>query len=256
MSVSANILQGIPTPLRQELMAEYKDMVRNYRENRWGVSELNGAKFCEVVYTIIRGYTDNSYPNSASKPRNFLHACRDLEKSDPTSVPHSFRILIPRLLPGLYDIRNNRGVGHVGGDVDPNRMDATVVFEMARWILAELARVYQGVPVDEAQIIVDGLIDRIVPIAWELPDGRIRVLDVSLSMRQRMLVMLYKVHPDSMSETELVRNMEHVSASTFRRDVLRPAHKKAYIHYDEEQRLVYISPIGIREVEENIDLQV
>ncbi|MBB3083292.1 hypothetical protein [Geodermatophilus sabuli] len=41
---------------------------------------------------------------------------------------------------GLYDIRNNRGVGHAGADVDPNHMDATVVLYQSKWLVAELVR--------------------------------------------------------------------------------------------------------------------
>ena len=37
----------------------------------------------------------------------------------------------PQLIPALYDIRSNRGVGHVGGDVDSNQMDATLVVQIA-----------------------------------------------------------------------------------------------------------------------------
>jgi len=64
-----------------------------------------------------------------------------------TRVPRSFQILIPRLLPALYEIRNNRGVGHVGGDVDPNYMDATMVVGAVKWIMGELTRVFHSVSV-------------------------------------------------------------------------------------------------------------
>lgn len=68
-------------------------------------------------------------------------------------MPRSFQILIPRLLPALYEIRNNRNVGHVGGDVDPNFMDSTAVLGTANWIMAELVRVFHSVSTPEAQAI-------------------------------------------------------------------------------------------------------
>ena len=248
-------LGGIPTSLRTELLAEFDKMVSNYRQRRWEPSALNGAKFCEVTYTIIKGYDGGQYPSSASKPSNFIDACRRLEQANPQTTPHSFRILIPRLLPSLYDIRSNRGVGHVGGDVDPNRMDSTLVVQAASWILAELVRVYHSVTTDEAQVAVDRLVERVVPVIWELPDGRIRVLDRSLSMRERMLVVLYYRYPDALHETDLVKAVEHSNASVFRRDILRPAHKKALVDYDETARVIHLSLLGVREVEEQIDLQ-
>lgn len=252
----ASVLSSIPSLLRSELLSEFDKIVRNYREGRWEPAELNGGKFCEVVFAIVDGFVRKSYPDKVAKPHNFLDSCRKLEQSSKSAAPHSFRILIPRLLPGLYDIRSNRGVAHVGGDVDPNRMDAAIVVSMARWILAELIRVFHGVSIDEAQGVVDGLVDRMVPVIWELPDGRVRVLKASLSMRERMLVVLYRYYPDPLSERFLVDSVEHSNASIFRRDILRKAHKEALVHYDENDRVVYLSQLGIREVEENVGLEL
>lgn len=255
-AIPESFLQQIPASLRSELLDEFDSVLRNYREMRWEPSELNGGKFCEVVYTIVKGYVDGGYPTSASKPKNFLDSCKKLENADPKITPHSFRILIPRLLPGIYDFRNNRGVGHVGGDVDPNRMDATIVVEMTKWILAELVRVYHGPSVEQAQGAVDRIVDRVVPIVWELPDGRVRVLNPKLSMRERMLVVLYSFHPQAILEKELIRCVEYSNPSVFRKDILRPAHRKALIDYDESEGVICLSPTGIREVEDNIDLQL
>lgn len=68
---------------------------------------------------------DNKYPVSASKPPNLPKACRDLEQIDKVLAPQSVRVGIPRVLTGLYEIRNNRDSGHVGGEVDANHMDAS-----------------------------------------------------------------------------------------------------------------------------------
>ena len=42
------------------------------------------------------------------------------------------------MIVALYEIRNDRGVGHTGGDVDPNHMDASMVLAGAKWLVAEL----------------------------------------------------------------------------------------------------------------------
>jgi hypothetical protein len=46
------------------------------------------------------------------------------------------------MLPALYEVRNNRNVGHTGGDVDPNHMDSVAVLSKCNWIMGELVRVY------------------------------------------------------------------------------------------------------------------
>ena len=71
------------------------------------------------------------------------------------------------MLPPLYEVRNNRGVGHAGGDVNPNYMDATVAIGICNGILAELVRVFHGMSISEAQRLVDALNERRVPLVWE-----------------------------------------------------------------------------------------
>ena len=132
MNVNA-ILSAIPNGLRRPLLKEYNNIVQNYLEQRWTPTELSGGKFCEIVYTIIKGFGLGTYDRKPSKPRNFVDACKRLENV--TGIPRSFQILIPRMLPSLYEIRNNRNVGHVGGDVDPNQMDSQAVVQITGWIM-------------------------------------------------------------------------------------------------------------------------
>jgi len=146
------------------------------------------------------------------------------------------------------EIRNNRNVGHVGGDVDPNHMDAMCVFQMAKWIVAELVRVLHSVDTDTATTIVDGLVDRETPLIWEV-NGTRRVLDTKMSMRDKTLVLL---HGDGgpVHERDLVSWIEHSNASVYRRDVLRTSHKARLIEYDQRAGTAQISPRGIEHVEE------
>src|SRR3979411_1915836 len=67
----------------------------------------SGGKFCEIVFTILDGHAKSTYPTSPAKPKRFVDDCRKLENN--SHVPRSFQILIPRLLPALYEVRNNRG---------------------------------------------------------------------------------------------------------------------------------------------------
>jgi hypothetical protein len=246
----SSLLAAIPASLREELLKSYSEIVKNYRENRWEPSELNGGKFCEVVYTILRGYVDGSLPLSASKPPNMIDACRALEQAPGSKFPRSIRIQIPRMLISLYEIRNNRGVGHVGGEVDPNRMDATCVLYMTKWILADLIRVFHNVDVKSATEAVDSVVERITPQIWKVNE-RIRVLDTSLTMKDKTLLLLYNSSAP-IKESDLVVWIEHSNPSVYRRDVLRPLHKLKFIEYDADSGMVHISPVGIEYVEKNV----
>lgn len=177
----------LPQGLRDPLIAEYSKISMNFSEHRWGPSELSGGLFSEIVYSILAGHAAGTYPAQPSKPSNFVGACRALENNN--HVPRSFQILIPRLLPGLYEIRNNRGVGHVGGDVDPNPMDAAAVLAITSWVMAEFVRVFHGLDISTAQRLVDALVERPMPLVWA-GDGTKRILDPSLNLRSQCLVLL------------------------------------------------------------------
>jgi hypothetical protein len=171
-------------------------------------------------------------------------------EKEPASFGRSVRIQLPRMLIALYEIRNNRNVGHVGGDVDPNHMDAVCVLQMAKWTVAELVRIFHGATLAEASAIVEALSEREVSLIWDAGSVR-RVLDNGLSMLEKTLVLLFG-SAQLLSEAELIASLEHSNLSVYRRDVLRRAHADRLIEYNENTKTVKISPLGIRRVETKI----
>jgi hypothetical protein len=200
------------------LLDALREIVMNLRQSRWEPSELNGGKLSEVVYTILRGHVDGSFQAKPSKPSNMVDACRALEQA-PSTFPRSVRIQIPRMLVALYEIRNNRGVGHVGGDVDPNHMDAVAVVYMAKWLVAELVRIFHGVDTTTASEIVDALVEREIPIVWEVDEKKKRVLSANMSRPRKTLLLLYAT-PGPVLDSTLAEWVENPNLSNYRRDVL------------------------------------
>jgi len=244
-----DFLHGIPSGLRADLLSSYGQILRNYREQRWEPAELNGGKLCEAAYTILRGYVDGSYASHASKPKNMVDACRALEKAG-AGFPRSVTIQIPRMLMALYEIRNNRGVGHLGGDVNPNAMDALCVLEMSKWIVSELVRIFHNVTTEEAAALVSSLIQRNIPLIWQV-GGKLRVLKPNMAMKDKTLALLYHC-VDPVPEQNLLEWVEHSNASVFRRDILRKSHREKFLEYDEKAGTALISPIGIDYVEASV----
>lgn len=246
--IPAHALAQLPATLRKELVAAFGEIVRNYAERKWEPAELNGGKLSEVAYSVCNGIATGTMPPKAEKPKNMVDACKALEKT--VGPPRSIRIQIPRMLIALYEIRNNRNVGHVGGDVDPNHMDAVCVLQMAKWVMAELIRVLHQMPVDEASELVDALVEREVPLVWNVGDQK-RVLNPKMKMKDKTLLLLHAT-TGQVAEAEVARWVEHSNPSVYRRDVLRPAHKEKLVEYDEDQRTVTLSPVGVAYVEEKL----
>jgi hypothetical protein len=249
MVLQAQVLGLLPQGLRDELIAALAEIERNFRERRWEPAELNGGKLCEVAYSILKGYIDGTFPANAYKPANMVDACRALEQS-PSTFPRSIRVQIPRMLMALYEIRNNRGVGHVGGDVSANHMDSTCVLQMSKWVVSELIRVFHNTSTEDAETTVDALSEREISLIWEVA-GRRRVLRPKMTMLEKTLVLLYG-STAPLTERELLDSIEHSNASAFRRDILRPAHQRRILEFDEETKLVHLSPLGSQLVEEHI----
>jgi hypothetical protein len=75
MIEATKILSGLPKGLRDSLFRTFQEIAANFAEHRWEPSELNGGKFCEVVYTIIHGALSNAFPAKPSKPKDMRAAC-------------------------------------------------------------------------------------------------------------------------------------------------------------------------------------
>ena len=240
------LLATLPKSLREELLTSYAKILKNFIERRWEPAELNGGKLCEIIYSILDGYIKGQFPRKSSKPRNMVEACRLLEQAS-AIFPRSIKVQIPRMLIALYEIRNNRGVGHVGGDVDPNHMDAVCVLEISKWLMSELVRIFHNVSTEIATQAVENLIEKTSPMVWKVGEN-LRVLSPSMNAKDKMLVLLYHSQ-GAVSEAELFRWVEHSNSSIFRRDILRRSHKAKLIEYDSTKKTVEISPLGIKYVE-------
>lgn len=241
-------LGQLPRGLRAELLEEFAKITRNYRENRWEATELDGGRFCEVVYSILKGRGDGEYPEAAFKPKDFPASCRALEQTPKDAQPQSVRAGLPRVLIGLYEVRNNRGVGHVGGEVNPNHMDATMVLHSVQWVMAELVRIYHDTDTASAQATVDALVDRTLPTLWKVGDVT-KVLDTALPLIDQTLLLLYA--EPSVSDRTLVANLEQDRIDNYRR-VLARLHASRLIEYNRAAGQATISPLGVRNVEERI----
>jgi len=243
--ITTQALAAIPNGLREPLIAEYQSIVQNYSEHRWSPSELSGGKFCEIVFTILDGRAKGTYATIPSKPSDLVGACRKLEQNK--HVPRSFQVLIPRLLPALFELRNNRGVGHAGGDVDPNHIDATLVLTSCNWVMSELVRVYHDLQPKEAQSLVDSLVERRIPLIWEGDDVR-RVLDPKMRLRSQVLLLLStstgKVATSDLLKWTGKRNRSHFGK------LLRQMHGERLLELGIDEVQAQILPPGSAEATE------
>lgn len=247
---SASLLANLPSGLRDPLMEEYRGLATAYLEGRWKLSALDAGRFCEVVYTVLDGALSGVFAATPTKPAQFVQACRSLESRSSIAVgDRSIRVLIPRVLPAMYEIRNNRNVGHVGGDVVANKMDATYLRDAATWVMAELVRVFHAAPVQEAQDSVDALVERAHPLVWE-HQGVKRVLDPKMRTKDKVLVLLHS-SPSGVSVSELKSWVKYPDPR-FAKRVMGELADSLMVEISNGGAHAVITPLGVRHVEENL----
>ena len=246
----SQLFTQLPPGLKDSLTKEYHKITKNYQEGRWEPAELDGAKFAEVVYWIVKGYLEGVYPTGLSRVSNFEHLCKQLANI-PTAITYdkdSVRLTLPRILIALYDIRNHRSVGHAYGDVDPNHMDATVVLNMAKWVMAELIRVLHQTDVKTANQVVEAITERTLPQIWEV-DGIKRYIGDSGSKRDHILHLLYAtIKPVPVKEMAI---WTETRSDNLKRS-LQKMHADNLLHLNVHTGMITISQKGIQLVEEMI----
>ena len=241
-----------PTELVQALLHSYMEIRHNYAIGKFEASELNGGKFVESCVRILQFETDPSqnYTPLGNPIRNMIDTLRNFERTS-TDVHDSYRLHIPRILMGIYTIRNKRGVGHLGGDVNANLMDATYIMSAVNWVLAELYRLAQVVSPEEAVRVIRRIVTPQIPLVYKIGDVK-RVLNPSLSYKDQVLLILYASFPEFRSVQELLRDTEYSNSSRFRRDILSSLHKERLIEYDRKEDACVLLPSGMQYVENHI----
>ncbi len=151
------------------------------------------------------------------------------------ALPDSVRLQIPDVAELIADVRNKRDVGHLGGSVSVNGMDANLVMACTSWLLAEIVRLESGVSPADAQQMVDSLVERRVPIIEEI-DGEPVVLNTKLPAKERALVLLYKKYPDRIPVKTLQHWVAYWNATRF----------KKLLESEAKEARVVINDVGVR----------
>jgi hypothetical protein len=205
-----NLSINIDIKLVEKLIEFYGELKQKYFLRQYEPSQLNCAKFAEVVMRILEYITKGNY-TPFNKNVALDNLAKELEQIPKNKFQTSIRIHIPRILRSVYDIRSKRGVAHLD-EVNPNYMDATYVVSACDWIMAEFIRLYHIDDLEKAQKIVDSLVERKVPIIEEF-DEDIKVLNTNLSVPDKILVILYNAHPNYVSTDDLKKWIKTKSKS-------------------------------------------
>jgi len=230
--------------IARNILSSYEEIQNNYLLKKWKASELDAGHFVESVRRAIELELFGSYTPFTKKLSNFNDAV--LKKYEKGKGDESVRILIPRILRSIYNIRSKRGVGHIG-TISPNKMDSTLILYSAKWVLSELIKLKSNLSIQETQRLVDEIVQRQIELIWET--GKIkRVLNTEMPVAKQVLILLLDKSP--LHEDKLLNCVEYKNKTNFRK-LLNYLHKKRLIE-SRQDRFCEISRLGVKEAEKII----
>lgn len=237
-------LQNIPDQFRTKIVDSYVQVREAYDESNFDTTSLRVGKFCEAVIRFLQHDLTGTHIAFGTRITNFSQECDKIQQLPKSSGSESLRLIIPKALEFAFTVRNKRGVGHVGGDVDANQIDAATVMRVADWVLCELLRHYHKLSLEEAQELLDTISVRHLPMIWSVGDKK-RVLNSTLSLKDQMLVLLHSDVSTAVTVEDMMSWLDYAQrVSDFKRWVLKPSHKLRLIEYDEVEQMILISPTG------------
>jgi len=229
--------------IAKNIINSYKEIEQNFVIKKWKPSELDAGHFVESVRRLIEFELFGSFTPFSKKLSNFTD--HELRRYESATGHESYRILIPRILKSIYNIRNKRGVGHVT-TISPNEMDSTIIIYNVKWVLAELVRLNSSLTISETQKLIDTIIERKIDLIWK-EDGIVRILNTKLKTEEKILILLYDTSPQA--ELQLLKSSDYSHSTKFR-NFLKKLHRQALINY--ENSICTISPTGVIEAEKTI----
>jgi hypothetical protein len=243
-----NALANVPSPFRAKIIKTYLELKRNCSEHRYEPAGLSTGKYCEAVIRLLQNTVLGTYTPFGKQISNFADDCQKLLQAPVTAGNESERIVIPRALVYLYTMRNKRGIGHMGGDIDANAIDIATMARTADWVMCELIRINHGLALEEAQDIIDGISVRQLPTIWEVA-GKKRVLKDGLKIKDQALLLLYSCEESAVLIEDLCSWVEYSNLHVFKSKVIADLHKQRLIEHDKETDSVFLSPKGAEYVE-------
>jgi len=241
MKVEQLLVSRFPAEIVKHVISSYVEVEENYRLEKWKPSELDAGHFVEAVRRLIENELFGNYVSFDKAIGSFNQSV--LNKYESATGDESFRIIIPRTLYAMYCVRNKRGVGHIS-NISPNKMDASFILSSTKWVLAELIRIAGTSSPDEAQQIVDQVMDRQIDLIWD--DGEtFMILSKNLKASEKVLVALYK--EDKVDIEVLRKRVDYKNKSNFKK-ILHELKKNKLIDLN-EKGICKLSPLGIREAE-------
>lgn len=249
-------LANVPADFRKRIIKFYLELKSRHAQSRHDPSKQDtvggsAGKLCETVVRLLQQQLKGAITPFGQQLVNLPSECESFAKLPKSTGNDSLRIVIPRAVSFLYTLRNKRGIGHVGGDIDANAIDGSTIARVSDWLLCELIRNFHTMSFEDADALVASLASRDVQDVWEVA-GKKRVLRADLDFKQKTLLLLYSSTDAAVLAEDLFSWCKYSNFAVYRNKVLKQLDWANLIDYDDVTQSVILSPLGATVVEEEL----
>lgn len=237
MNIEAALKARFPNDVCEALLAAYKEIEENFFIQKWKATELDAGHFVEASRRLIEQELFGAHTPIGQGLSNFSDT--ELRRYENAPGDESLRMLIPRILKSIYNVRNKRGIGHLGL-ISANEMDSTLILYSAKWVLAEFVRLATGVDPNATQRMIDSIVERRVGILWKV-GGVQRILEQGMSAKDQVLVLLFDSSPKTAAELQQI--IEYKRSGDFKK-ILKALHVQRLIEFSANEQCI-ITPKGM-----------
>src|SRR5574343_133759 len=128
-------LSKIDKKFRDKIIKSYHEIKSRYSKalysSEYDTAGISAGKFSETILRFLQEELTGNFIPFASHITNFNEECQKLINLPKTSGDESLRIIIPRGILFLYTLRNKRGIGHVGGAIEANKIDTETIVRLS-----------------------------------------------------------------------------------------------------------------------------
>lgn len=192
--------------LVRQLIDEFVSLERRYVLGDWEPATLDGGQFAEVAARIIY-HQDACNLNRRRPVGQCLRYVEDDDQQrqhhypDRKSALHSCRVLR-----AIYKFRSDRGAVHIDPEYSANQVDSRLVIANARWVLAELLRVFWSGSRSTVARVVRDIVRFEVPAVLEL-GGRVLLQRTDCTTEEEIILLLHHAGEEGLDRGQLGRNV-------------------------------------------------
>jgi hypothetical protein len=231
-------LASLPRGLASAISGSYRQTMDHYLTNEWDDAQVDAGRFCEAALRYLEWRIAGSYTAIDGKSKPNRKTVVGKARND-TNLAMSLRLQMPLAIELTMDVRNNRNSAHLG-DVDANKMDATIAVANITWILGEIVRLETQKSAAEVQALLDRLAERRVPLIQTV-NGTPIVLRPEMRARDKALVLLYQ-HGEAVPMLTVRKWVGYTHATKWRDLVVKEMKKEMLVYVDNAGNVTLLHP--------------